>query len=427
MTFARWKSIVCLLVLMVGILAVNRIVGTAKAVTLEYTAWDQDHPTFFWFEDVFDEFEKTHPDVKIKITGIPSAQYREVTMMNLAAGQMPDLYPFLSSMLMPLYDAGFLESLDPWLSESELRHRLLPLVQEVGEIEGHLYGLLRAAGPWMPHANMRLLRKAGINTLPTTIEEFYTTAKKVKEATGEWGYLAALDPATVLRTWRTAMIWSLGFGTDFAEDGKITVDVPEMREAFRWLRKMVADGVIPLGIREKELLQMFWEGKVGMVIGGTWYAAFVHEENPELYPDIELGKVPFPSKNSLTGGGWVGIPTGAKHKDLAWELLETLYSSKNQIKWCETSGRLGSTTDQPTQEWINENAPWWGTMLDVMENHTVQLGYAPPGFEAYEAEFQSIFIAYMMRIVTGKISVEEGLKQAQEELETWAEKKGISQ
>jgi multiple sugar transport system substrate-binding protein len=399
---------------------------TEEEIVLDYVCWDDQRSTFKWFQDRFDEFEEMNPNVTVKVTGLPPADYTKVTMMNLATGSAPDLYPILSSQLSVVLDNGFLAPLDPWLQNSDLEERLLQVNYEVAERDGNLYALIRALPPWVLQVNMRLLKEAGYNEPPRNMEEFYEIAKGIKEETGEWGYVTWLDYSNDFNVMRCVLSWMIGFGGHWGlEPGKLTIDTEENAEAFTWLRKFVQDGIIPEGISESTSYDMFINEKIGMMIAGTWLPGMVQADNPEYFEDyLGVYKVPFPTKNSLCGGGWLGIPKDSDNKELAWELMEHMYSSESQRKWIEISTRLGATNDEPSDEWIKNKAPWFPVVLDVAQNHVNSIGYDPVGFEDVAGEFRKEMMPFIMELLKGDAPVEEILEDAQNDLDRWAEKKG---
>ncbi|TVR94462.1 MAG: sugar ABC transporter substrate-binding protein [Spirochaetaceae bacterium] len=429
----RASRVVAVMVLLVLILS-----GTAFArgeqearvprVELQYIAWDLGTPAWSWFEDRFAEFEEMNPHVSIRTSGIPASDYRTVIMQQVLSGDAPDLVPIFSDQLLVLQPLGYLEPLDRFLENSELNDRLLPVVRHVAEIDGSVYAVLRALPPWMLHANMRILNEAGIQEPPSTLEEFYAAAKAVKENTDAWGYVGWLDSANVHDYTRTVLAWFVGFGGHFtSEPGKLAVNQQANVDALTWLRRFKNEGLMPMGIAEGESYDLFVEEKAAMMVVGTWLAGMVMDRNPSSYRELKVVSVPMPARGSLTGGGWLGIPAASRNKDLAWQLIEHMYSSENQVKWVQQSGRLGSTTDLPSDEWIAANAPFLHEMKMIGEQYVDALGYDPIGFEAHSAEFKREIMPYLVEAMETTRPVRAILDEAQAHLVRWAESKGIPQ
>jgi multiple sugar transport system substrate-binding protein len=391
-------------------------------IELEYVCFDDQAGTFVWFEDVFARYQEENPNITIKVTGIPSGEYEKLTMLQMSVGKAPDIYPMFSSQLVNVLNNDMLEPLDKWIKGTELDERLLPLTREVASKDGELYALIRALPPWVLQANTKLLDEAGVTSIPKTIEELYEAIKIVEKNTDKYGYVTWLDFSNDFNVMRSVLSWLIGFGGHWGlEPGKLTIYSEANVEALSWLQKLVAEGLIPLGIDEKISYDMFKKGEIAMLIAGTWLPGMVQGENPDFFENyLSVSKVPFPTQNSLVGGGWVGIPAASKNKDAAWDLLSYMYSSENQVKWIETATRYGSTTDQPTDDWVNNKAPWFPVITDVAENNLVGIGYDPAGLEAYAGEFRKAMMPYIVDIISNGAPVASTLKEAQMEMEKWA-------
>ncbi len=389
-----------------------------EKVILEYICFDDQQATFVWFDEVFQEYQEMNPNVTINVTGLPSSEYEKLTMLQIATGQVPDIFPMLSSQLVRVMDENMLEPLDKWLEDSDLNDRLLPLVREAGSRDGQVYAFIRALPPWVLITNEKLLNQAGIEKAPQNIEDFYEAAKAVKEKTGKWGYVAWLDYADDFNTMRSILSWLIGFGGHWGlEPYNVTINSDENVEAFTWLQKFVAEGLTPTGITERPSYDMFMKEEVAMIISGTWLPGMVQQTNPDLFlNNLGVYKIPLPTQNSLVGGGWVGIPAASKNKEAAWDLLEFMYSSENQSKWIEYSTRYGSTTDQPSQEWIDQKAPWFPIVSEVAENHVVGIGYDPVGYESYAGQFRRAMMPYVLDILQKGAPVKPTLDKAQNEV-----------
>ena len=142
-----------------------------KNIELEYTCWDNQKGTFEWFEDVFNRYQKLHPNVTIKVTGIPSGEYAKMTMLQMSTGNAPDIYPMFSSQLITVLDNHMLEPLDQWLDNSELNSRLVPITRKVAARNGHLYAFIRALPPWVFQVNKKILKEAGVSKIPENIDK----------------------------------------------------------------------------------------------------------------------------------------------------------------------------------------------------------------------------------------------------------------
>jgi multiple sugar transport system substrate-binding protein len=400
--------------------------GGVEKITLTVGSWDQRTAGMeAYYDVVFEQFEADHPGVTIERVDVPPADYSTALTPELSAGQGPDLLMVWPQEYSVWVDNGWLLPIDEYFDASDLPSRIEDNLLELAVKDGQRYGIVAESAPQLLHVNMRLLEEAGIDEVPTTVEDFHAAAAAIKEETGEWGYVPYLDPTADMFMYRAAAQWALGFGSDFGEPGTVTVNTPEIAEAFEWLARFVDEGIAPLGIAETDGRQLFYEGKAGMAIDGPWLAADASENNPDLYPDVHVALVPFPTRDSLTGGAFRAVNATTDHPELAWELLEEMFTPEAQEIFVDMRLRPGGTTDMPDEDVLLERAAWWPNLMEAANNHVVQLGYVPPGFEEKEAEFRQKLAPHLVEIFSGQVPVAEGLAAAQADLEDWADGQGL--
>lgn len=231
------------------------------------------------------EYEKTHPNVKIELTCLQN-DYQTVLKTKINAGETPDL--FMSSAyndnivfqdyIYDLTDEPFMQNLEPSALEGvTLNGRLtgIPLI-----IQSHSFIY-----------NKDLFAQAGIETLPTTMEEYRTVCEQLTAAgiqpfsTGfaEWWVL----PQT------TYPSMSDVYGGDFA---KLFEDVKNGTVAFGDLEQVdfaldLLDlineygGNKPMESTFDMQCSDFANGKVAMIHQGIWAEQAIIGINP----DIKMG------------------------------------------------------------------------------------------------------------------------------------------
>src|SRR5690606_32617617 len=126
--------------------------------------------------------------------------------------------------------------------------------------------------------NEDLLEAAGV-AVPTTPEEYIAAieaATRDTDGNGTYdvfGYAFTTLDAQTLYTELTT--WIIAAGGHWAEDGQLTVDSPAVRQGLTWLKQLGDAGVLPQGLNIAQRNQLFYEGKIAMVLTGPWqYAGF---------------------------------------------------------------------------------------------------------------------------------------------------------
>lgn len=416
---------VALLIAVVGVPLLGASNGAKVAAQDSYTF---KHPSWMWEEgDVGDwhkaraaEFGAMYPNITVEQTQIAAADFETTVLTQLAAGDAPDLLPVFTNMIPPLVEAGLLAPMDDCLAEASFTDRLLPSIS-VAVYDEQTYGIPLTMSPQSLIYNRELMDAAGVEEVPTTVEELYEAAQMVKEETGEWGYAMPTDTADVLLSYIVTMQWVLGFGSDWSQpDGSITANAPENKEALTWIKTFLDEGLSPIGMSAPNLRNLFAEGKIAFIIDGPWLMTNVKSNNPDLYPSVGYAVSPTPTHAAITGGAFYTIPADSDHYDDACAYLEVINSVDAQRAWLQDLVQIPGTVVEPTEEFLEEN-PWVATMVEVAANYPGGLGYAPPGYQVHAAEFRQIVIDYVAQIWAGEKSVDEALDDLQEALEEWAE------
>ena len=392
----------------------------AQDSTIKYPSWMwAEGAVGDWHKARLAEFEKAYPDFTVQTTQIAAGDYETTIITQLAAGDAPDVLPVFTNMIPALVKAGLLEPLDECLARTSFADRLLPSVS-VAVYDGQTYGVPLTMSPRSLIYNQELLDKAGVE-LPTTIEEFYDTAKTVQKNTdADWGYAFHTDSANVLQSYIETMNWSLGFGSDWSqEDGTITANTSENVEALTWLQRFLDDGISPQGLHVTTARNLFLEGEVAFMFEGPWLMTMVKSKNADLYQNVGYTTLPTPTHAAITGGAFYVIPVEAQNKDAACDYLEIINSTDAQRSWLEDLVQIPGTVVEPTEAFLDEN-PWVPNMVEVSAQYPGGLGYAPPGYRVEAGEFRQIVIDHVAQIWAGSKSVEEALDELQVALKEWA-------
>lgn len=133
--------------------------------------------------EVYKEFERWHPNIEINPVSVTSAKrVAEKARDMLAVGRIPDiiyigdiegdnLYEFMR-------EKDQLLNLEPYIKEESFWNKeFLPYIMEedAGGVY-HISNIITVKGYWY---NKKIFENAGIETLPTTWEEFYTACQRI--------------------------------------------------------------------------------------------------------------------------------------------------------------------------------------------------------------------------------------------------------
>ena len=390
--------------------------GANKQIQFPSWMWGEAG-TGDWFKDGVALYESQNPGVKVAPALVPAGQYEEKLLIDMAGGGAPDLAPVFTNMMPKLMRMGLLEPLDDYLAKAEWKDNLLP-VQKVAQYKGKTYGVVLTASPNGLIYNKQLLDKAGVG-VPTTPEEMLEAARKVKKATGAFGYGFATRTADVLEAYIPLMQWAIGFGGDFSKDGVPTANDPKTIEGLNFLKRFFDEDLTPKGLDGPMLRKMFVEGKIAMLIDGPWAITYVKEAAPDLYKYVGFAAPPTPTHAAITGGAFYTIPVRAKYKQEAFALLSLYNQPEWQSRWLEDLLQIPGQKAEISPKLAKEH-PWIEGMVDVAAKYPAGFGYSAPGFEEYAGEVQRMVVDGIARVWGGRATVEAAMNDVQQKMVKWA-------
>lgn len=404
--------------LLIGALAVVPAFATIK---VRYPNWQWAEPGF---KEIFtaaaEQFAKENPGAVIDGYVVSPSDYYDKLTIEMKAGNPPDIVMLRDSNISQFISMGQLTPLRGWMESTGILGRFVQAQNVVGASKGEIYGMIAFAKTWQLIYNEKLLAEAGV-AVPRTPDEFLKAAKAltiVKDGrTTQYGFATmTLDKAPLY----TYMLpWVIGMGGAFAKDGKPTATHPNTIKGAAFYKELFDSKVIPLGVEEPVYRQLFWEGKVAMIVDGPWMLTFVKDKNPSLYPHIGVALLPFGDRYGTAGFNLLGVPKGAKNKELALKYLEILARPEYQRMFLELTNLPPGSKDAMSAKFLKEN-PWYPPFIEGIANGTP---ITPDGLEAYYLEFETIVQKHISRMLFRNIAADKAMLDLQGELEEFVARK----
>src|ERR1041384_7371238 len=168
------------LVLVALVLAAPRVPADTK-VTLKMgdNLPDRSNTWGAVVEQINTEFKAANPGAEIVTESYPDQPYQQKIKIYATAKQLPDVFKFWSftSLLKPLIDGGFVAPLDRAAFDSL---GYLPGALDTNTYNGKLYGIPVSTDFWVIYYNKKLFKDAGIERVPTTLDELCALVPKLK-------------------------------------------------------------------------------------------------------------------------------------------------------------------------------------------------------------------------------------------------------
>ena len=334
--------------------------------------------------DVFREFERRNPGVKVQALTMGSGGMNPQKLMtSIVGGVPPDVVYQDRFTLADWASRGAFEPLDSLIERDRSNDpatptsdQYFPETWEEASYGGKVYGI-----PWMADDRILVWNK----------EVFRENADKLRAA--------GLDPDRAPRTWSELLAYSRAL-TEFNPDGslkragfipnfgnswfilyasmneasllskdgtKCTLDSPESVEAIEFLRKcyQILGGIENAdryaSTFRGESRDAFFTGQIAMKIDGDWALAGIARYAPNL--DFGSAPPPVPDDRYARRGrfakvksvftSWAGgfaycIPKGVRHRELAWKFIKFVTSTEGRMMEVRKQDDLNRARGQMT-------------------------------------------------------------------------------
>ncbi|UJQ94743.1 extracellular solute-binding protein [Mariluticola halotolerans] len=387
--------------------------SSASAVEIEY--WQ-----YYFAERVdaidqlIEKFEAENPDITVKHTHFPYAQYRTKVAAAVPAGEGPDVMQFYYGWLPDYLKAGLVQPLSTTtFSPSAIEETFFPIVERMKVNDAYM-GLPTAVRSLAMFYNKDLFKKAGLDpeTPPATYADLVKAATAIAEHDDAGNLLVAGITATPVSQdahwWREVLIRQFG-GQPYSDDGtQVAYNTPEGAEALHAYTDMfMTHKATDYGFMN-ESQASFAAQRAGILIDGSFRIGAVQKME-----GLDWGVAPLPSHDGITSNYasyWVnGISAAVEGEKLeaAEKFLAFLTTDESMQLWLDVVGELPAKPAVALTE-SNANDPIYGPFIAGLET-------AQTTSFVNESEQRKIWLDMIDRINIGGVSVEDSLAAAAEE------------
>lgn len=304
------------------------------------------------------------------VTFNPSPDYDTTLQAALAGGQPPDVFYVDAGRLPDLATAGALASAEGQVEQPDDFYDNL---KETFTFEGTWYCPPKDFSVLALQYNVGLLEEAGVEP-PTTWDELRAAAEA----------LTTDDVAGLVigPEWFRWGVFALQAGGNIVTDdlAELTIDSPEVAEAFEFLAGLHADGLArsPADVDAGWAGEAFGQGKAAMTIEGNWIGSALTNDFPDLdWAVVELPEGPA-GKGTFSFTVCYAVAAGAEDPAASWDLVNYLVSSENMLDFTEDFVVMPSRPSI-ADDWVEAN-PQLQAFVDSAEY--AQTPVYVPGFQA---------------------------------------------
>jgi len=387
--------------------------GSAFAAEVEIEYWQ------YYFdarvtamEQLIENFEAANPDIKVKMTHFPYADYRTKVAAAIPAGEGPDVVQLFYGWLNDYIEADLIQPLpESAFSPDMVDKEFFPMVQAMKR-NGQYYALPTAVRSLALFYNTRLFDAAGIKEAPKTLDELIEVAKATTKRDGA-GNLTQVGITTGMTAqdhhwFREVLVRQFGGEPYLDNYTTVNYNTDAGRSALEFYTDLQGKhGVSAIGFMD-EPQAAFKAGRAAMHIDGSFRIGSLNKQRGLKWGVAELPAGPGGTKSNYSSY-WVNAVTtkaeGAKY-DAALKFMAYVTSDEAMQIWLDVVGELPA---KPSVGMTDANAsnPVFGPFIKG-------LAYANTTIFANESAQRQVMVDMVARSDIEKQPIAESLAIAAE-------------
>ncbi len=274
-------------------------------------------------------FEKTHPDISVKLEPALAQGYNTKLLTQFATGTAPDVFYVIpqAGTLAQFAEKGMLLPLDKYIDNDPKisRSDYFKATLKILTYKGKLYALPKDANPFLLYYNKKLFDEAGVSypDKTWTWDDMYEASKKItKDINGRTEIFGG--GLSIGFYYTLALMEGKNI---FSKDGtRCLMNDPDIIKALEFADKFHQQGLTLTASQAQSMepYEYFAAGKVGMyIIGPYMMSVFNHYKNLDYDVAMLPGPTPGDHWSELICLGYA-INSKTKHPKEAWELVKAL-------------------------------------------------------------------------------------------------------
>lgn len=367
----------------------------------------------FWDEQLKEFTAQTGATVTVEVNGWSDLQSKYLTSF-MSDSPYDVLYGW-PGLLVDYVASDFMIDLSPYYTEEEIANEYF---WEAGRYsDGGVYCVAFAGGSaYRAYCfNLDILNECGITELPETWDELLEVCRIVHEKRPD--IYTCLTPMTGTTQALDATIQPLVLqaGGDYWANGdysRLAINTPERTKAFEMLLTMVDEGYISqdaLGMDRDVVDSLFIDGKVAITVTDGAQNKFPDSVSFDWVASTAMHDAAALSCNPVD---CLGVSAACENKEAAVALIKFMNSTDVRAAFnaeIYQSAQLRAT-DIPTE--------FPAEMEDVFAHPERSWS---PAMVPLPGTFYDVYISTMQKIVSGDVTIEEGLNAFQAEMDALME------
>ena len=367
-----------------------------------------------YMNSMIDEYEKSHPNIKIKWIDVPFSEGEKRVLASIMSNHVPDLVNLNPSFSSTLASKGTLSDISAYSDKQDFDDFLHPAMNLCTQ-NGKTYCI-----PWYITSsitlyNSELTDKAGIKKLPQKDEELYEFAKQIKNKTGKY----ALMPTLSEDGYMFKNLTKHNISIIDEKNKQIFLSTKEVQNIYKIWSELYSSSFIPkesITQTHREALEKYMSGELAMLQTGANFLVMIKDNAPDIYKktklapqlNLENGVVDFSMMNLI-------IPEKSKHQKEALEFALFLTSEKNQVEFSKLAPVLPSSKKALDNNFFDSDA----TLIEQGRKISAyQMKTGPKNIPLYpqQKEINTTMDYATQKIILKKEIPQKALDEAEEKL-----------
>jgi multiple sugar transport system substrate-binding protein len=391
-------------------------------ITLKWALWDYD-TTPYWAA-LIEEYKKVKPNVTIEYTDLGSTDYMTVLAAELSgSGSEFDVVTIKDVPgYATLVQKNTLEPLDSYISAAGIDVSVFGGITDQVTVDGKLYELPFRSDFWVLFYNKDIFDRAGVDypTNDMTFEEYDELARKVTDTTfGSEVYGAHYH------TWRSAVqLFGILDGKHSILDSDYSFFEPYYNMVLNQMKDGVAMPFTDVSTEGLHYSAAFANGNIAMMNMGSWFISTLMSSLETGDYDAELcgnwGLVKYPHAEGVEPGSTLGTITGlsvtsvSDQKQEAFDFINWVSGPEGAAVMART-GNFPAISTEKVKSIIAglEGFPQDEASIEALEVSNL---YLEVPYAENVSEINAILDTYHQMIMSGELSIEEGIKAMNEDV-----------
>ncbi len=369
---------------------------------------------------VISDFTAANPNIEVSWTGWPFATFDQNVIAQAQAGGIDaDVVmcpPELASALINKFQMCVpLQSI-----AQDLKLTPIP-AHEQFQSGNDLFALGVIDVPFGLTYDEALLKSAGFNAPPTTLDEWTSQAKALTKAPNQYGVALLNSVADQADWWNQLQNFPLAYGGAWASGKTLQFTSDPVIKAMKyWVNLLTVGG--PKGSSEAAITKLWQSDRIAMNLNVAAGLNSLKTLAPKLYPNLRSAPPPWPGNKAIARLHPVVVLKSSKNQQAAMELVKFMITPKTLYDVTTANGYpiipFSNFGDyEPDYQKYLDTTPWMSGYLKT--NYVGEFDILGDYTFVY-AQIGQIICKAMSNAVSGGTSVEDAMaaaqKQAQQEL-----------